>query len=133
MSTTCQRFANILRGTKSPAPQGVCFVTRMRTDIKVRILGQRTRSSVVFLMAFSFENLRSNGNALCLGEFVFREREVRPFLDALTRKGIKITAVHNHWQFESPRLIYVHWEAIMAPLRFARISSRAIDVAIGNK
>ncbi len=129
--TLCERFASILRGTVTPAPDGVCFVTRMREDISESILGRRTVSPVVFLMAFSFEDLDSSGRALCLGEFVFRESEVEPFLDEITNQGIRVAAVHNHWNFESPRLIYIHWEAIMEPLRFARISARAIDRAIG--
>jgi hypothetical protein len=84
-------------------------------------------------MAFSFESVSSDGRALCEGEFVFRQSEVQRFLDAISRKGIKVTAVHNHWLLENPRLIYIHWEAIMAPLRFARISSRAMDIAMGKK
>ncbi|MGE5416886.1 MAG: DUF1259 domain-containing protein [Acidobacteriota bacterium] len=133
MSTTCDKFAKILRGEKESAPKGVCFVTRMRNDIKVKILGRRTLSKVVFYMSFSFENVSCDGKALCFGEFVFRQTEVQPFLDALSRHGIKATAVHNHWLFESPRLIYIHWEAIKKPLTFARISAHALDVAIGKK
>ncbi|HEX3012410.1 MAG TPA: DUF1259 domain-containing protein [Syntrophomonadaceae bacterium] len=128
--TTCDTFAKILKGEKeTDAPKGVCFVTRMRNDLPVKILGRRTRSKVVFYMSFSFEDVRSNGTALCFGEFVFRQTEVKPFLDALTRHGIKTTAVHNHWLQESPRLVYIHWEAIMAPLRFARISENALEAA----
>lgn len=131
MSTRCQKFAQILRAKRDTNP-GVCFVTRTRNDIKVKVMGRTTQSPTVLLMAFSYEDLGSNGKALCLGEFVFRQREVKPFLDALTGKGIKVTAVHNHWLFDTPRLIYIHWEAIMEPLRFARISSNAIDIAMGK-
>lgn len=134
MSTTCDKFAKILKGEKeTSAPKGVCFVTRNRTDIKVKILGRNTVSKVVFYMSFSFEDVDSNGKALCFGEFVFRQKEVQPFLNALKGKGIKVTAEHNHWLFDTPRLIYIHWEAIMEPLRFARISSNALDVAMGMK
>ncbi|HEX3012411.1 MAG TPA: DUF1259 domain-containing protein [Syntrophomonadaceae bacterium] len=62
-----------------------------------------------------------------------RKQKLNVFLDAITHHGIKVTAVHNHWLFDDPRLIYIHWEAIMEPLRFARISSRAIDIAMGKK
>lgn len=132
MSTTCDQFAMILKGEKeTDAPKGVCFVTRLRNDLKAEILGRKTNSRVVFYMSFSFEDVDSNGNALCFGEFVFRQTEVQPFLDALEGKGIKVTAVHNHWLKEDPRLIYIHWEAIMEPLTFAKISSNALDSAIG--
>jgi hypothetical protein len=128
----CQQFAKILKAKRDTNP-GVCFVTRTRNDIKVKVLGRTTNSPTVLLMAFSFEKVDSNGKGLCFGEFVFRQREVKPFLDALTGKGIKVTAVHNHWLIENPRLIYIHWEAIMEPLKFARISSNAIDAAMAMK
>lgn len=129
MSTTCEEFAAILKGQNNPAPNDVCFVIRMRTDINVDILGRKTQSPVVNLMAFSYEDVDSRGNALCLGEFVFKQREVEPFLDAISNKEITISAVHNHWLFEEPRLVYIHWEAIMEPLLFANISAHAIEVA----
>lgn len=70
--------------------------------------------------AYSFENMDRNGRALCLGETVILESELQPYMSRLRRHGIKITATHNHWQFESPRLMYIHFEAIDKPLDFAR-------------
>lgn len=131
-ATTCQKFAQILKAKRDTNP-GVCFVVRTRDDIKTKVLGRSTQSPTVLLMAFSFEDVRSNGTALCLGEFVFRQTEVKPFLNAMANKGIRVTAIHNHWLLESPRLIYIHWEAIMEPLRFARISANAMDIAMGKK
>jgi hypothetical protein len=131
MSTMCDEFARILKGEVEEAPAGVCFVTRMRNDINVEILGRKTISKVVFYMSFSFEDVDRNGKGLCFGEFVFRQKEVQPFLDAMEGKGIRVTALHNHWLFDNPRLIYIHWEAIMDPLTFATISSNALDIAIG--
>ncbi|MGE5390327.1 MAG: DUF1259 domain-containing protein [Deltaproteobacteria bacterium] len=130
--TTCDSFAKILKAKRDTNP-GVCFATRMRNDIEVEVMGRTTHSPTVLLMAFSYEDLDSKGNALCLGEFVFKQNEVRPFLNALSNHGIRVTSIHNHWLFENPRLIYVHWEAIMKPLEFARISSRAMDIAMGKK
>ncbi|MEN6388795.1 MAG: DUF1259 domain-containing protein [Syntrophomonas sp.] len=130
--TTCEKFAEILKAEVSDNP-GVCFVTRMRDDLKVEVLGRITNSPTVLLMAFSFEDVDNNGRALCLGEFVFRQTEVRPFLNALlSNHEIRVTALHNHWLFDNPRLIYIHWEAIMEPLTFAKISAHALDVAIGG-
>lgn len=132
MATRCERFAEILKGTKSPAPNGVCFVTRTRMNIKETVLGTNTNSPVVFTMAFSYEKLAANGTALCLGEYVFRQREVKAFLNAISNHGIRVTAVHNHWMLENPRLIYVHWEARMKPLDFATVSANALKKATGK-
>lgn len=132
MKTTCDEFARILRAKRDTNP-GVCFVTRMRNDIKVEVMDRTTHSPTVLLMTFSYEDLDNKGKALCLGEFVFQQNEVRPFLNAISNHGIRVTSIHNHWLFDNPRLIYIHWEAIMKPLEFARISSNAMDIAMGKK
>ena len=33
-------------------------------------------------------------------------------LDALRKRGLIVTAFHNHWLFEEPRLMYMHWENV---------------------
>lgn len=47
-------------------------------------------------------------------------------LSNLRKNGIKVTAVHNHWLFENPRLMYVHWESVDDPIAFARKVKRSI-------
>ena len=121
--SACERLANIIGGmviTSSPA----CVVQRLR-NINATILGRRTRSPLALPFALSFENSR-NGETLNLGETVILQREINPFLTALRKRGIKVTAVHNHWLFEEPRLMYMHWENVGDPFEFARNS---IEVA----
>jgi hypothetical protein len=122
-TSSCQQLADIIGGmviTSSP----VCVVQRLR-NINATILGRRTRSPLALPFALSFENNR-NGNTLNLGETVILEREINPFLTALRRRGITVTALHNHWLFDQPRLMYVHWENVGDPFVFARNS---IDAA----
>jgi len=122
----CQRLANIIGGdviTASP----VCVVQRLR-DINATILGRRTRSPLALPFALSFEDNR-NGRTLNLGESVVLEREINPFMTALRRRGITVTAVHNHWLFDEPRLMYMHWEKVGDPFEFARNSYKAAKEA----
>lgn len=44
----------------------------------------------------------------------------------LRKRGIKVTALHNHWLNENPRLMYMHWEAVMNPVVFARRTKASI-------
>lgn len=44
----------------------------------------------------------------------------------LRKRGIKVTAVHNHWLNENPRLMYIHWESIDNPIEFAKKVKRSI-------
>jgi hypothetical protein len=101
----------------------VCVVQRLR-NIKATILGRRTRSPLSLPFALSFEN-NVGGRTLNLGETVILQREINPFLTALRRRGITVTAVHNHWLFEEPRLMYMHWENVGDPFEFARNSIAA--------
>lgn len=76
---------------------------------------------------FSVENRR--GRTLNLGEAVLRQREVNIVMKELRNRGIIVTALHNHWLFERPRLMYMHWEAVMDPRRFLRASRAALRAA----
>ena len=82
--------------------------------------------------AFTFENLDSEGRGLCLGETVILQEEINPFMSRLREHNIIVTAVHNHWLFDEPRLMYMHFESIDRPLTFARKVRDAMDVLISR-
>lgn len=120
--TSCQKLANIIGGqviTSSP----VCVVQRLR-NINATILGRRTQSPLALPFALSFEN-NINGQTLNLGETVILQGEINRFLTALRKRGITVTALHNHWLFDNPRLMYMHWEKIDNPKTFATDSYEA--------
>jgi hypothetical protein len=122
----CDRFSTILGGTEHEITKGpVCFVTRNRR-VNAAILGRRTTSPLVRYQLFSFESLDKSGRALCLGETALFQNQVNRLLTNLRNNGIKVTAVHNHWLFENPRLMYIHWESIDNPIEFAKKVKRSI-------
>lgn len=118
-ASTCQRLADIIGGEViSAAP--VCTVMRLR-NINATILGRRTRSPLALPFMLSFEN-----NGLNLGESVVLQRELNRFIATLRKRGLIVTAFHNHWLFENPRLMYIHWENVgMSAEKFARNSFAA--------
>ncbi|TSI06224.1 LppY/LpqO family protein [Lysinibacillus sp. BW-2-10] len=126
-SELCQEFARILGATPGVI-NGVCTATRSRTNIRPTVLGRAAESFMFVPQAFSFEKVDSKGNALCLGETVILEEEVNPFISRLRENGIIVTALHNHWLFEEPRLLYIHFQSIEEPLSFARKTRRALRV-----
>ena len=118
-ASTCKKLADIIGGEVIQSTP-VCVVMRLR-DIRATILGRRTRSPLALPFMLSFEN-----NGLNLGETVILQKEVNPMIDALRRRGIIVTAFHNHWLFEEPRLMYLHWENVgMNPFEFAKASFAA--------
>lgn len=123
----CQDFARILGGMGSLDENGVCLVQKFR-KIRFRILGRPTRSPLVTPQFFTFEDVDSRGRALNLGETVLLQEEVNPLLTELRKRDIIVTAVHNHWLFEEPRAMYMHFESIEPPLEFARKVREAFKV-----
>jgi hypothetical protein len=126
----CQEFARILGGSGSLDENGVCLVQKFR-NINFTILGRETNSPLVNPQFFSFENLDRKGNALNLGETVLLQEEINPLLTELRKRDIIVTAVHNHWLFEEPRAMYMHFESVEPPLQFARKVREAFRVLRG--
>lgn len=126
-SELCEKFARILDSTPAVI-NGVCTATRSRTNIRPTVLGRPAESFMFVPQAYSFENMDRKGRALCLGETVLLEEEVNPFMTRLREFGIKVTALHNHWMFEQPRLMYMHFQSIDQPLEFARKVRKANEV-----
>jgi lipoate synthase len=121
----CTQFGKILGGESEVDEGPVCFVTRM-TNLRETILGRRTLSPLVQMQMFSFESLDKSGRALCLGETAVHQNQVNRLMSNLRKRGIKVTALHNHWLKENPRLMYMHWEAIENPVVFARKTKASI-------
>lgn len=126
-SNLCRRFASILGAEVLESRSDLCVVTFNR-NLNVEILGRRTRSPLVLAALFSFESIDSNGRALNLGETVILPEEVNEFMTILRRNRIIVTALHNHWLFEEPRLMYIHFESVDEPLEFARKVAEALRV-----
>src|SRR4030095_1823311 len=43
-----------------------------------------------------------------MGDLVLTEREVDGVMSALLNEGLAVTALHNHFFFETPRIFYMH-------------------------
>lgn len=129
---TCAQFADTLGAEILSTADNVCTVTFMR-DIDAQILGRRTHSPLALSALFSFEAPDTEGRTLNLGETVILQEEINEFISILRRNGILVTALHNHWLFENPRLMYIHFESIDNPLDFARKVAEALRVLKGTR
>ena len=124
---TCNEFAAILGGNILSRDNDVCTVMFMR-NIRAEILGRVTQSPLALPAMFSFECPDCNGRTLNLGETVILQDEINNFITELRRRGILVTAFHNHWLCENPRLMYIHFQSIDRPLDFARKVAEAFKV-----
>lgn len=122
----CQEFADILGSTILESTEELCVVTRVR-DIDAEISDRETHSPLVLNALFSFEDMDREGNTLNLGETVILQGEINPFISALRERDIIVTALHNHWLFDRPRLFYIHFFSVEEPLVFAEKVAEAFQ------
>jgi hypothetical protein len=123
----CDEFARILGAEILTSTNDLCVVTFLR-NIPAEILGRPTRSPLALAALFSFEAADRQGRTLNLGETVILQDEINPFITILREHNILVTAFHNHWLFDNPRLMYIHFESIDNPLAFARKVADALRV-----
>ena len=57
--------------------------------------------------------------AATTGDFVLIASEVNPVINALTKHGMTVTAVHNHMLQETPRIFYLHYWGYDEPEKLA--------------
>jgi hypothetical protein len=68
------------------------------------------------------------GLNVMMGDLVLTEDEVNPVMSALLDNGLEVTALHNHFFWEQPRIFYMHVHGQGTPADLARKLKPAIDL-----
>ncbi|CAI8749459.1 MULTISPECIES: DUF1259 domain-containing protein [Bacillus] len=116
LNILCGQFATILKG-KSKINQNGCSVS-LRRNFNVLVQGKL--SGYVIPVGVSFESLDQSGNALNLGEIAVLQEEIPSFMRSIVQQGIIVSALHNHWLYTSPLIMYIHLQSVEPPLHFAK-------------
>lgn len=82
-------------------------VTFPRTDVKVTVEGRAMAPFLGFSSWASFTP-SGHGGLMVMGDVVLLEDEVNPAMSAALDAGLEVTALHNHFFYESPRVMYMH-------------------------
>ncbi|WP_336787967.1 DUF1259 domain-containing protein [Paenibacillus sp. MMO-177] len=109
----CLRLARILGG-KGQHEKDECTIM-VKRSLNAKILGKKYDTE----HEITIQSLK-NGKSLNTAEITLLQREVQHFVRNAVRLGLKVTAVHNHWLFDKPRLMYVHVESVENPIVFAK-------------
>ena len=68
------------------------------------------------------------GNDVLMGDLVLLQEEVNPVMSALLDHGIEITALHNHFFWETPRIYFMHIHGHGKPTELAEHIKPALDL-----
>src|SRR5207244_8736413 len=68
------------------------------------------------------------GMDVMMGDLVLTADEVNPVMSALLDNGLEVTAVHNHFFFENPRIFYMHVHGHGKTADLAKMAKPAVDL-----
>ena len=63
-----------------------------------------------------------------MGDLVLTQEEVNPVISALLDNSLEVTALHNHFFWEEPRVFYMHVHGHGSPAELARKVKPALDL-----
>jgi hypothetical protein len=87
--------------------EGVFKVTSPRTDVKVAV-DRWTMPPFMGLTSWASFKPSASGKAMVMGDLVVFQDEVNPVLSALLESGLEVTALHNHFFFDVPKVYFMH-------------------------
>jgi hypothetical protein len=70
----------------------------------------------------------TGGIDVMMGDLVLLQDEVNPVMSALLDNGLDVTALHNHFFREEPRIFYMHVDGHGAAMELARKLKPALDL-----
>ena len=114
-------------GKQGDFKANVLKVNIPRSDLKVTIDGIATPTPFGFGGWLAMTK-GTGGNDVMMGDLVLLEDEVNPVMSALLENGLEVTALHNHFFFESPRIFYMHVHGHGKAADLARMAKPAVDL-----
>src|SRR6478672_5186519 len=89
-----------------------------RNDLSVTVAGVKTPTPFGFGGWVALT--KGQGMDVMMGDLVLTQDQVNPVMSALLENGIEVTALHNHFFWEEPRLFYMHVHGHGAAMELAR-------------
>ena len=114
-----------LAGTWNEA-EGVYKVTQPRADLPVTVDAWKIPP---FMGLTSWASFMTGGKeeAMLMGDLVLFEDEINPVMSAALAAGLEVTALHNHFLYDQPKVYFMHLGGEGAAEKLAQGVRLALD------
>lgn len=89
-------------------PQATYTTPLPRNDLKMTVKGEPVPIPLGFGGWVSVKKTLDGKNAVLMSDTVLLQDEVNPLITAAHANGLEISAIHNHFFYEEPRIFYMH-------------------------
>src|SRR5882724_4985511 len=114
-------------GKQGDYKANVLKVNIPRNDVSVTVANVKTPTPFGF-GGWVAMTKGTGGMDVMMGDLVLTQDEVNPVMSALLDNGIEVTALHNHFLWDEPRMFYMHVHAHGTPADLARKVKPALDL-----
>ena len=94
-------------GRQGDFKDAVLKINIPRSDLKVTVAGVATPTPFGF-GGWVAMTKGTGGMDVMMGDLVLTQDEVNPVMSAILAQGLDVTALHNHFFWDSPRMFYMH-------------------------
>jgi hypothetical protein len=114
-------------GKQGDYKANVLKVNIPRNDLSVTVANVKTPTPFGF-GGWVAMTKGTGGMDVMMGDLVLTQDEVNPVMSALLDNGLEVTALHNHFFWDEPRMFYMHVHGHGTPADLARKVKPAIDL-----
>ncbi len=86
--------------------EGVFKVSVPRTDLQINVAGVRMTPPLGLTSWAAFTT--AGAQTLVMGDMVLLEDQANPVMSVALDNGLEVTALHNHFLWDSPKVVFMH-------------------------
>jgi hypothetical protein len=113
-------------GRQGDFKANVLKVNIPRNDLSVTVAGVKTPTPFGFGGWIALT--KGTGMDVMMGDLVLTQDEVNPVMSALLDNGLDVTALHNHFFWDEPRMFFMHVHGHGTPMDLAHRVKPALDL-----
>src|SRR5215471_15999991 len=114
-------------GRQGDFKDNVLKVNIPRNDLQVTVANVKTPTPFGFGGWIAMTK-GTGGNEVMMGDLVLTQDQVNPVMSALLDNGLQVTALHNHFFWDEPRVFFMHVHGSGTAQELAKNVKPALDL-----